>query len=185
MVDLGHYGSYRGDRHWEVDWGPLVANLGSVAEILSMVKNDCVAVAEWFVEHSRCADFGWVVFTFKDRLSHMWGLTDVVRAACGAIITGTFETLRYLYPEGIMIVSDHSFRRTDGGIGVEGHAVPAVIAATSSGLIEGVDSVLDVSSAILRAFGISVPPRARITPHEVAEADGMVAERLKGFGYIA
>jgi len=186
MVDLGHYGSYLVNRGWGADWGQIVSNLGTVADILSMVRSDCVAVAEWFVEHSRQADFGWIAFTFKDRLGHRWGLTNTVKGACGVIITETLEMLRNLYPEDIMIVSDHSFRPVQKGIGVEGHTVPAVIAATSDDLIEGVDSVLDVSSAILRAFGMPhlVLPCTRATPEEVAEAESIMMKRLEGLGYV-
>lgn len=189
MVDLSHYGTWTG-KGWG-GWAPalLQAAREEPGNIFKRVRDHSVAVASWFVEQCEhwVPDFGFVVFTFPDRLGHLYGQTGACYNAICATINHVMWVLEAIRPESLLIVSDHGFA-TNGAKGTaDGHTKMGVIAAfgqIARLLDERQDWVgWDVMPLILEYF--QLPQLTRIFGgYEDEEAELVVETRLKDLGYL-
>ena len=193
MCDLAHFGTYLGnDKVWYDDWPPLIDFRmdHSVSAVLDYVMRSSVAIAEQFVHSSRGADLGFLGFTFIDRLGHMYGLTEMMRNGCSAIITAIVDVLRYAYADNVLIVSDHGFRNErdpDASLALEYHESNGVIALFSNcekfALPDQRFTNTDVFPLVMQIFGVDEHPRASGLD-DMDDVDEIVLDRLKGLGYL-
>ncbi len=185
-TDLGMYADYE-DGGWG-DWGGAIRGLGVPEVAFSLVKEHSVEIAEWFVELAYGADFGWITFTFLDRLGHLLGMTPQAQEASLASIRATLSVLRDLEPESTLIISDHGFKPGHEKSHLA-HEPEGVVAA--QGLIANLVKTQerwktrDVVALIAACFD-SVAPEASEPPteEELEDAGREVQDRLEAHGYL-
>jgi len=194
MCDLSHYGTFLGGEElWHNDWPQLAKYwTGNTSDMLfNAVMDDSVEVAKWFTRHARGFDVGFVSFTFIDRLGHMFGLSEMVKNACSAVISEIMRVLRHVYAENILIVSDHGFRDEHdptAGLMLEHHEADGTIGLLSHNnvmeLPEGDMVNTDVFPLVMKLFGLDdAIPKVDDNVYD-AEAEKIVLARLEGLGYM-
>ena len=195
MCDLAQYGTYIGGvNRWYGDW-PIVAQglvQNNASKLFTQIYEDSIAVADWYVQHARDADFGFICFTYIDRLGHIFGLTEAVEGTCSTTTAAVMDVLKYLYADTTLIISDHGFVKP-GEVDIEDaakhHTHNAIIGMRSIHddlkLLDIELTNRDVVPFILRTFGIDAVAVEALNGNDTDEdLEGIVIERLKGLGYL-
>lgn len=185
MCDLNHFGTYLGQGRWHDDWPQNVEyQLQGALNIFEYIRLSSIEMAEWFATRARFFDFGWITFTYIDRMAHIWGLTKTVLGTCGVVTHAIMDVLFHLHPENLLIVSDHGFSRPVENVDIGTHTRVGMLVADGDirNLTDDRDGWrnLDVAPLILRAFGIRSP-----FPASTPIATNIMGRRLEALGYVS
>jgi predicted AlkP superfamily phosphohydrolase/phosphomutase len=152
-------------------------------------KSLTLGQAAWFVEksalwkvdkfielHSVDAQFGFIQFTFLDRLSHVYGQPQAGYYIVENIVDDLYQKLE---PENLIILSDHGCienkHQDYAFFGIKGPAVRK----------RDQISNMDIYGIILECFGIdpalAIPPRYVL---DVDEEQSQIEKRLEALGYV-
>ena len=159
------YGFVSNDEHYyrEKSWDEIV-HIGCQKQTY---------VLNWFVEHAKEADFGFVVSTWLDRLGHYKGIKEEDAPFLADLVDKTVYGLGDLDPENILLLSDHGFRG-------HRHQNEGVIAAMGLD-VDGVEHIGQVAGLIAGAFGLEMPA---YDTEFIPDPSPEVKKRLDGWGYM-
>lgn len=173
------------------EWGQMVRSLGPSGDLFEMAFEDSLFVARWFIEQAflQEVEFGWLCFTFPDRIGHLFGTEYGAQVAICNIVTRTLHLLwSVLKPQSLLVVSDHGMQLDAQAQGIQLHTREGILGGLGpvTELIPPYEEIWnrDVARFILGAYGLSLSAGTSPTTELLAEAEDVVRERLKTMGYM-
>lgn len=157
------------------------------AACLAKAEAGTESLTQWYIDHhDEATDFGWIAYTFPDRLFHIWWNMPEIWPRVASRVKWVIDTLREaLQPQATLIVSDH------GWSVAEGHTHDAILAfegqislGKPGGYASQGYSVYDASNIIAGVFG--VPWRTSVDVDEDLEQRERleIERRLTELGYL-
>ena len=162
--------------------------------VLQLADEGSAQVARWFLANgAQQAEFGWIAFTFPDRLLHAFGprvkdfVTQEAASKCyerrDALYLRFLELIWRLInfldaqvrPDAVLIMSDHGFDHWGTS-----HTQDGILAWRGMDLSEREYTNWDVAHIIARQFGKTLPEPGVYTGPEKQ----VVEDRLRDLGYM-
>jgi len=173
------------EKHTPDGWAPQLRKWNPL-DVRGYVEFDMRSVIKWFAGwKTKAADLGWLVFTFPDRLLHLWPDASWIHRFNAQMVMEAITQLEaMLQPKATLVMSDHGWLER-GQLGQFNHTEEGVLAWRGMDMPQfwgaQMPTVSHVAHILADYFGVPL----RSYAENLSEADmSYVRERLKSLGYF-